>query len=143
MELITIEYGSDRHKEEIRLRDQALRAPLGLKFKKKDLESEVKEMRFGLLDNNGKLVACLLIKVLNRSIVKLRQMAVEEEVRRQGVGKELIQKVETEIRKQNFKHIELHARMYAKLFYEKLGYAESGDIFFEVGLPHIKMTKDI
>lgn len=143
MQLIEIEYGTNLHKEEIKLRDEVLRAPLGLKFSKGDLSSEKNELRYGLLDSNGRLSACLLIRILSSSTAKLRQMAVIDELRGKGIGRELVQKVEAELKKKNFTSIELHARMYAKIFYEKLGYSPSGETFTEVGIPHIKMEKDI
>ena len=143
MQLIEIEYGTDLHKEEIKLRDEVLRAPLGLKFSKEDLSSEKNELRYGLLDSSGRLTACLLIRILSSSNAKLRQMAVIDELRGKGIGRELVQKVETELKKINFTSIELNARMYAKVFYEKLGYTTSGNTFTEVGISHVKMVKEL
>lgn len=143
MQLIDIEYGSLMYEEEIKLRDNVLRAPLGLKFSKENLESEVDELRYGLLNSNGELIACLLVRILDNSVAKLRQMAVKEDLRGKGIGRELMNKVESELNKKNFKKIELHARMYAKEFYDKLGYSPIGEEFMEIGIPHIKMTKNI
>ncbi len=143
MQLIEIIYGTDLHNEEIELRDEVLRAPLGLKFSKEELSAEKDELRYGLLDKNERLAACLLVRILNSNLAKLRQMAVREELRGKGVGRELLQKVESELKKKNFTMIELHARMYAKVFYEKLGYTPIGEIFTEVGIPHVKMVKDL
>ncbi len=131
------------YKEEIKLRDKVLRAPLGLKFKKEDLDAEVDELRYGLLDSNGELTACLLVRILDDSVAKIRQMAVKEELRGKGLGRELVKKVESELKKKKFNKIELHARMYAKVFYDKLGYSPVGEEFKEIGIPHIKMIKDI
>jgi len=143
MQLITIKYGSELYKEEIKLRDEVLRAPLGLKFKKEDLDAEVDELRYGFLDSNGELTACLLVRILDDSVAKIRQMAVREDLRGKGLGRELVKKVESELKKKNFNKIELHARMYAKVFYDKLGYIPVGEEFTEIGIPHIKMVKDI
>lgn len=143
MNLVEIKYKSNLYKKEIELRNAVLRAPLGLKFKKEDLEAEVDELRYGLLNHDGVLVACLLVRILDNSIAKIRQMAVKEELRGKGLGRELMNNVESELKKKNFNKIELHARMYAKVFYDKLGYIETGDIFTEIGIPHIKMVKNI
>ncbi len=143
MQLVNIEYRSELYKEEIKLRDEVLRAPLGLKFKKEDLDAEVDELRYGLLDSNGELTACLLVRILDDSVAKIRQMAVKEDLRGKGLGRELMKKVESELKIKKFNKVELHARMYAKVFYDKLGYIETGDIFTEIGIPHIKMKKDI
>ncbi len=143
MQLIKIKYKSDMYKEEIKLRDEVLRKPLGLKYKVGDLNAEKNELRFGLLDDNGILVACLLIRILDNDTVKLRQMAVKENLRGLGVGKELIEKVEGVLIEMNFGTIELHSRMYARGFYKKLGYSPVGEKFMEIGIPHIKMVKKI
>ncbi|MEN8223021.1 MAG: GNAT family N-acetyltransferase [Acidobacteriota bacterium] len=143
MQLIQIKFGTELHDKEIKLRDQVLRAPLGLRFKKEDLESEKDELRYGLLDSNGKLTACLLVRILDDSVAKIRQMAVKEELRGKGLGRELMKKVESELKKKKFNKIELHARMYAKGFYDKLGYSPTGKEFSEIGIPHVKMVKDI
>ncbi len=138
-----ITFGSELYKEEIKLRDDVLRAPLGLEYKKEDLEAEADELRYGLLDSDGVLVACLLIRILDNTSAKIRQMAVKEELRGKGIGRELMNKVESELKKKKFKKIELHARMYAKNFYDKLGYRPVGKEFTEIGIPHIKMVKKI
>ncbi|MEN8153542.1 MAG: GNAT family N-acetyltransferase [Acidobacteriota bacterium] len=143
MKFVEIIYGSKLYKEEIGLRDRMLRVPLGLKFSKNDLEAEKDELRYGLLDRDNKLLTCLLIRKITPETAKLRQMAVEENMQGKGVGKFLVERVEEELVKQRFKKIELHARMYAKGFYEKLGYEPVGKEFTEVGILHIKMEKTI
>ena len=116
MQLIQIKYGTDLYNDEVKLRDEVLRAPLGLKFSKEDLLAEKDELRYGLLDSAGKLAACLLVRVIGASYFKLRQMAVREELRGRGVGRELVQKVEGELKKKNKTTIELNARIYAKIW---------------------------
>jgi predicted GNAT family N-acyltransferase len=36
----------------------------------------------------------------------------------------------------------LHARIVAVGFYEKMGYVRQGELFTEVGIPHVLMQKD-
>lgn len=143
MKFVEIRYGSDLYKEEIQLRDRMLRVPLGLKFSKNDLDSEKNELRFGLLDEKNKLVACLLIRKINPDVTKLRQMAVDEKLQGRGIGKLLVERVEDELAKSGYKKIELNSRMYAYGFYKRLGYEPVGKEFTEVGIPHIKMEKKI
>jgi hypothetical protein len=42
-----------------------------------------------------------------------------------------------------YKMITMHSRMSAVLFYEKLGFTKIGNEFKEVGIPHIKMYKQL
>ncbi len=37
--------------------------------------------------------------------------------------------------------MKMHARLYARGFYERLGYRAASDIFTEVTIPHIEMEK--
>lgn len=143
MQLVQIAYGTELYSEEIELRERILRIPLGLRFNAEDLAAEKNELRFGLLDSSGKLAACLLVRILQKGIGKLRQMAVREELQGKGVGRELIGKVEKALLADGFSSIELHARKYAEGFYLKLGYTMEGEPFEEVGIPHIKMVKKL
>lgn len=71
------------------------------------------------------------------------RMAVEKEIRKQGIGKELMMLLEQEAKKRNLKEIYLHAQVHAKSFYEKLGYQPRGKIFDEAGIDHIEMYKTL
>jgi predicted GNAT family N-acyltransferase len=42
-----------------------------------------------------------------------------------------------------YKIIDLHARKNVVPFYEKLGYHVEGDEFLEVGIPHLRMIKQL
>jgi predicted GNAT family N-acyltransferase len=143
MKLIRIKYGTPEHKKEISLRHEVLRAPLGLRFRDEDLRAEVNELRYGFLDETGDIVACLLGRKLDNGVIKLRQMAVKEVLRGRGIGKDLMIAVEDDLKKNGFTSLELHARIVARGFYEKLGYAPAGGVFTEIGIPHIKMVKEI
>lgn len=65
------------------------------------------------------------------------------EYRKLGLGVKILQFVESQIKKTDADMIVLTAQCRAKGFYEKLGYIEEGDIVYEEGQPHIRMTKDI
>jgi len=141
--MIRIRYGSDRYTEEIALREKVLRIPLGMRFSQADLEAETDELRFGLLDERKRLAACLLVRRVDGSTGKLRQMAVREDLRGKGIGRELVLRVESELKKAGIHFVVLHARRVAEGFYAKLGYTPSGEPFTEVGIPHIKMEKTL
>jgi len=142
MKFIRIKFNSSEYHESLRIRDLYLRKPLGLKLSDQDLENEEKQYHFGVIENSS-LIASVVIKPITEFKVKLRQMIVLPEFQGRGVGRFLIDEVEKSLCNQGIEEIEMAARFSKKGFYQKLGYRSIGDIFFEVGIEHIKMNKKI
>lgn len=142
MQFTEIQWQCDLYRQEIELRLELLRIPLGLTFSDEQLSAEAADLHFGMLDE-GRLIACAVIVPLSRTLAKLRQMAVAEAFQRQGVGATLVRNIESALADRQFQTIELHARDHAVGFYEKLGYRKQGGQFIEVSLPHWKMSKSI
>ncbi len=69
------------------------------------------------------------------------RMAVDREWRRRGVGGQILLFLEEEARAQGYRQSVLHAQEYVKSFYASHRYVEHGDVFLEVGIPHIEMRK--
>ncbi|MCL2504308.1 MAG: GNAT family N-acetyltransferase [Coriobacteriia bacterium] len=74
---------------------------------------------------------------------QLRQMAVASEVRRRGVGRALVGRLEEDARASGTGLIWLNARETAIAFYERLGYSCVGDMFVSelTKIPHRPMKK--
>ena len=142
MEFCEIIFDSDLFKEAIELRQNILRDPLGLNLYDEGIDDEHGQLHFGLLEENS-LVACLAITPLSDTHVRLRQMAVKEDMQRSGLGSQLISAVEKHLEGIGLKKFELNARIEAIPFYTKLNYEKSGEEFNEVGIPHIKMIKTV
>lgn len=136
-----IDFGSDDFRGECELRDKVLRVPLGLSLDNENLDAERREMHFGLFDDRGELLACVIAVVLSPGRVKIRQMAVAAEHQGKGCGRRLIHCLESYLAKCGLVHLSMHARVTAFGFYEKLGYRRMGDAFTEVGIPHLAMEK--
>lgn len=142
MEFIEIEWQSERYEQEIELRDRLLRAPLGLSFSDEQLQAEAGELHFGIVDQQ-RLIACAVIVPLSEGHVKLRQMVVDTDHQKTGIGTRLIGQIEAELTGRGIEQIELNARDIATGFYERLGYQKQGEEFIEVSIPHWKMVKSI
>jgi ribosomal protein S18 acetylase RimI-like enzyme len=142
MEFSEIIYGTQKYDQAVKLRQEILRAPLDLDLHSEDLSSETKQLHFGIFSNDL-IQACLVIVPVEDSLAKLRQMAVEPEQQRNGLGRKLILEVEEHLKSIGFKEIELNARTSAIGFYQKLGYEVIGEEFTEVKIPHLKMLKSI
>jgi predicted GNAT family N-acyltransferase len=142
MALKIIDHGSDEYKLMVKLRDDILRKPLGLKFTPEELESEKNNMLIGAFDDDVMLGCCMLVEE-NPEVVRLRQMAVLNDLQGKGIGRALMNFAENLARDRGYKTISMHARHNVTGFYEKMGYKKSGDQFIEVTIPHYEMEKQL
>lgn len=136
-------FDSDDYRRECDLRDAVLRKPIGMRLFDEDLRGERLQRHFGLFDPQQTLLVCAIALPLDSIHVKIRQMAVRREYQRQGLGRRLFASLEALLAGEGFGVLTLHARMSALGFYEALGFSRFGDEFIEVGLPHVKMRKEI
>jgi predicted GNAT family N-acyltransferase len=133
-------FGSDQYQRACALRDEVLRAPLGLPLSEDDLKGEAGQLHFGLFDND-ELAACVTAIALTTDHAKIRQTAVVAAYQRQGLGRRIMTQLEAALAARGFVSLSLHARSTAVGFYQKLGYETVGDEFIEVSIPHRKMAK--
>jgi N-acetylglutamate synthase-like GNAT family acetyltransferase len=142
MALKIIDHGSREYQQMVQLRNDILRKPLKLTLTPEELEKEKEEILIGAFEEEKMLGCCMLITV-NPSTVRLRQMAVLNNLQGKGVGRALMQFAENIARDRGFKKIMMHARKSAAGFYEKLGYQICSPEFEEVTLPHYEMEKKL
>ena len=142
MALKMIDHGSKEYQQMVHLRNEILRKPLGLTFTQEELEKEKEEILIGAFEDEKMLGCCMLIKE-SPAVVRLRQMAVLNNLQGQGIGRALMQFAENIARDRGFRKITMHARKSAIGFYEKLGYQVTGDEFNEVTIPHHIMEKPL
>jgi len=140
MALKIIDHGSREYQQMVTLRNEILRRPLGLQFTPEELEKEKEEILIGAFEEEKMLGCCMLIMEAPNS-VRLRQMAVLNNLQGKGIGRALMQFAENIARDRGFQKITMHARKTAIGFYEKLGYRISGQEFEEVTIPHYIMEK--
>ena len=140
MALKIIDHGSREYQQMVHLRNEILRRPLGLQFTPEELELEKEEILIGAFEEEKMLGCCMLIVEAPNS-VRLRQMAVLNNLQGKGIGRALMQFAENIARDRGFQKITMHARKTAVGFYEKLGYNISGKEFEEVTIPHYIMEK--
>ncbi|MFT4204807.1 MAG: GNAT family N-acetyltransferase [Chitinophagaceae bacterium] len=137
-----VAYQSPEYEQQVQLRYDVLRAPLGLRFTPEYLQKDEKDVLFGcFLD--GELIGCCQLTVMGEGVYQLRQMAVAPDMQGRNVGTELVAFLENYVTKITGKKIVLHARQVALGFYKKLGYRMVGEEFEEVGIPHYAMEKTL
>ena len=142
MALKIIDYGTQEYKQMLQLRDEILRKPLGLHFSKEELEKERHHMHMAAYEDERMLGCCMLVEE-DPQTVRLRQMAVVNDVQGKGIGRALMQFAENLARDRGYKKITMHARKNAAGFYEKMGYRKKGDEFTEITIPHVVMEKEL
>ncbi len=142
MALKIIDHGTKEYKQMVTLRYNILRKPLGLKFTDDELENERNEVLIGAFEDDQMLGCCMLVRIDDRTM-RLRQMAVPNNLQGKGVGRALMNFAENISRDLGYKKITMHARKNTVGFYEKFGYRIAGDEFIEITLPHFKMEKNL
>lgn len=142
MPIKQIDHGTKEYKQMVELRNEILRKPLGLEFDPKELEREKEDILIGAFEEEKMLGCCLLTKIDNKC-VRLRQMAVENNLQGKGIGAAMMNYAENVARDAGYNKIIMHARKTAIGFYEKLGYKLSGGEFTEITIPHFIMEKKL
>lgn len=140
MPLMQIDYGSSEYQEMISLREEILRRPLGLGFTVQDLEPDKEDILIAAKDD-GKMIACCILRKESDEAIRLRQMAVKNNQQGKGIGQQVMRFAETLARDKGYRIMVMHARDTAIGFYQKQGYKVVGDMFHEVTIPHHRMEK--
>ena len=106
-----IQYGSQEYDAEVKLRDKILRKPLGLEFMAEMLANEIIDVHIGAFQDE-RLVGCLVLTKFNEAeqSVKMRQVAVEDNMQGKGVGKVLVECAEREARERGYHLMWCNAR---------------------------------
>ncbi|MBL7743408.1 MAG: GNAT family N-acetyltransferase [Chitinophagaceae bacterium] len=142
MALKIIDHGTDEYRQMVKLRDDILRKPLGLGFTPEELEAEKDNMLIAAFEEDRILGCCMLLEE-SPGTVRLRQMAVLNDLQGKGIGRALMHFAENIARDRGFKILRMHARANALGFYEKMGYKVKSERFTEVTIPHFVMEKQL
>jgi predicted GNAT family N-acyltransferase len=79
--------------------------------------------------------------LLFEGYAKIGRMAVLASYRGAGLGALVLDSLEREGIARGIRHFKLSAQLHARGFYERRGYAAHGDLYDDVGIPHIDMEK--
>jgi len=142
MALKIIDHGSNEYQQMVKLREDMLRKPLGLGFDNSELESEKENMLIAAFEDETILGCCMLVEE-DPKTVRLRQMAVLNDLQGKGIGRALMNFAENLARDRGYRTLSMHARKNAVGFYEKMGYKVASDEFTEVTIPHYVMEKKL
>lgn len=141
-EVTYIEYKSKAYEASLQLRNQELRLPLGMDLYSEDLSRDKSDIHIGSYDGD-RLVGIAILSPVDKDVVQMRQVAVDQSYQKRGIGKALVKYIEDYAREEGFSLIILHARAIALSFYEQMNYEIIGQAFEEVGIQHFSMEKKI
>jgi ribosomal protein S18 acetylase RimI-like enzyme len=142
MALKILDHGTVEYYQMVKLRDDILRKPLGLTFSPEELEAEKDNMLIAAFEEERILGCCMLVEE-QPGTVRLRQMAVLNDLQGKGIGRALMNFAENLARDRGYRILRMHARVNAVGFYEKVGYKVHGEQFVEVTIPHYVMEKQL
>ena len=142
MALKQIDHGTIEYQQMVNLRNEILRQPLGLILTNDELAREKEDILIGAFDEDKMLACCMLTRADDKCL-RLRQMAVQNNLQGKGIGASMLNFAEILSRDKGYRKLIMHARESAVGFYEKLGYRTVGDKFIEVTIPHFVMEKNL
>jgi len=90
-----------------------------------------------------RIVGCLRFNQLSSDTVKLERIAVLPQFRGLGIGKLLVNGAVSEAQKRGIRNITMHAQFYLLDYYRGLGFEPDGELFFEAGIKHIAMSRQV
>lgn len=137
-----IEHNSSEYEEMVALRNRVLRAPLGLRLMPEQLDAETDDVLIAAYVGK-RMAGCLILTAEGPETAQMRQVGVDDGMRRLGVGRRLVRFAEQTARARGIRTLVLHARESAIPFYQKQGYEVVSDTFMEVTLPHRTMQKQL
>ena len=142
MALKQIDFGTPEYRQMLALRYEILRKPLGLDFTPEELKQEENDILIAAFEEE-KMLGCCFLTAIDSQGVKLRQLAVQNNLQGKGIGASLMNFAENIARDRGFRTIQLNARKVALEFFEKQGYKVEGDEFIQLGIPHYLMKKKL
>ena len=88
-------------------------------------------------------VGAARLRPYDDSTTKVERVAVLESERGAGLGRELMNTVETTAADAGYEEVLLHAQVPVVGFYERLGYEVTSEEFEDAGIPHREMRKGL
>jgi predicted GNAT family N-acyltransferase len=130
------------YRDELMLRWEVLRKPLGMPPGSEVVPEEMESLHLLVIDEK-KIIGCLLFHPETDHSGRIVQMALNEEYRGKGCGRKLMHNLEQALSKKGISHLYIYAREDLEGFYERMGYHPDGDFFERMGALHRVMKKVI
>jgi GNAT superfamily N-acetyltransferase len=142
MQIRLLETGTPEYEAMADLRMRVLLDPIGVPLSYIDPDREKNDTLVGAFEQN-QLAGCCILSHVDDHTLQLRQMAVDTGLQNKGVGAAIIAFAENIAREKGYGLLMMHARDAVLDFYRKCGYSVQGEQFFEVGIGHHRMQKQL
>lgn len=142
MKIQLVQFGSAEYEAMKDLRVEALLSPIGIPATYIVPEKEKDDIFIGAFENEN-IIGCCVLTSKDNDVAQLRQMAVHPTYQGKKIGAAIVAFAEEVAKEKGFKTLMMHARNPVIDFYKKCGYEIFGDEFFEVGMGHREMRKEL
>jgi len=142
MNIRTIATATTEYNDMVNLRMKVLLEPVGIPRSYINPQKEKHDILICAFEGDH-LIGCCILSHIDSSTLQLRQMAVENLIQKKGVGASIVAFAEAIAKEKGYHVLMMNARNTVLDFYKKCGYEMKGEQFFEVGIGHYKMEKQI
>ena len=110
-----------------------------------DIERDGEEQRCThfLVYSEDIVVGTGRLRPYQNATVKIERMAVLPSWRNRGIGRDLLEHMLSHATAAGYRTAILHAQTPAMRFYQRAGFRQEGDVFYEADLPHVKMKRQL
>jgi predicted GNAT family N-acyltransferase len=108
-----------------------------------DFDGKDEESNHFIAYCRNEAVGTIRVRYLTGKTAKLERLAVLKAHRKIGIGRKIVDSIIDFLKDQGMENIMLDSQEHARKFYEGIGFAQKGEVFWEVGIPHIEMWKKI
>jgi predicted GNAT family N-acyltransferase len=92
---------------------------------------------------DGGPVGAARLREVEPGVGKVERVAVVADRRGEGIGRDLMDRLEATAADRGFDRLVLHAQTHVEGFYDRLGYETTSDVFEEAGIDHVEMERDL
>ncbi len=108
-----------------------------------ELDHHDKEALHIVAKDGERVIGTARILFLAPSQAKIERMAILKPFRRKGIGRGILSFLNEELRNRQVEQVVLHAQHSVVVFYRSCDFKESGTPFWEAGIKHIKMERQL
>jgi predicted GNAT family N-acyltransferase len=108
-----------------------------------ELDEHDREALHMVVKDGDRVIGTARVLFLSTRLAKIERMAILQPFRRRGIGKGIISFLSKELKNRQVEQVILHAQYAVVDFYKSCGFEETGSPFWEAGIKHIKMQKQL
>lgn len=125
----------------VKIRTEVFVTEQGFKVEFDEIDKKAKHIV--MYDGETPVAVCRFYGINESGLYSVGRIAVTKQYRGRGLGAEILESAENEIKKLGGTAVELSAQVQAEKFYTKQGYTPIGDTYLDEYCPHIKMSKQL